>query len=53
MGKKYKAWILVQIPVEFEDNEDLDLVDQAYDALPILPNGAEPEAVYDLTAIED
>lgn len=55
MRKKYEAWVLMQVRVEFEDNEDLALIDQAYDALPIYMTGkdCEPEAVYDLKEIEE
>jgi len=55
MTKKYEAWVLTQIRVEFEDDGDLDLESQAFDALPIWATGAgvNAEAVYDLKEITD
>ncbi len=48
MGKVYTAWVKLFIPVEFEDDEELDLGDQALESLPILPVETSVFGVYNI-----
>lgn len=54
-GDKYEAWVVLRVRVEFEDDGEMELESQAYDALPLwgFGNDVERDAVYDIKKIDD
>lgn len=52
-GDKYEAWVVLRVRVEFDDDGEMELESQAYDALPIWGFGRDVETVtvYDINKI--
>lgn len=42
-GDKYEALVLIQVRVEFDDDGEMELESQAYDALPLWGYGKDVE----------